>query len=75
MLQRLGFLTDLVGRPLSQELRARLRGTIPKSTRSIFGRRGRKEGDLGYVADWGLFVHAHKSDLLSEVPRIRTPDQ
>jgi predicted transcriptional regulator of viral defense system len=71
MLQRLGFLTDLVERPLKEELRARLRAAIPKSARSIFGRRERKEDDLGYVADWGLFVHARKSDLLSEVPRIR----
>ena len=71
MLQRLGFLTDLVERPFEQELRARMRVAIPKSARSIFGRDTRKEDDLGYVADWGLFVHARKSDLLSEVPRIR----
>lgn len=71
LLQRLGFLTDLVERPLQEELRARVRDAIPKSARSTFGRRERKEGDLGYVANWGLFVHARKGDLLSEVPRIR----
>lgn len=71
LLQRLGFLTDLVGRPLPQELRDRLRQAIPKSTRSIFGRASRKDGDLGYVAAWGLYVHARKSALLAEVPRIR----
>jgi predicted transcriptional regulator of viral defense system len=71
MLQRLGFLTDLVERPLEPELRAHMRAAIPKSARSLFGRRTRKQDDLGYVADWGLFVHARKSDLLSEVPRIR----
>ncbi len=71
MLQRLGFLTDLVDRPLSDDLRARLRGAIPKSTRSAFGRQDREDGDVGYVKDWGLFVHARARDLLSEVPRIR----
>jgi predicted transcriptional regulator of viral defense system len=71
MLQRLGFLTDLVERPLAEEMRARVRAAIPRSARSVFGRRERKQDDIGYVADWGLFVHARQSDLLSEVPRIR----
>jgi predicted transcriptional regulator of viral defense system len=71
MLQRLGFLTDLVERPLEEEMRARVRAAIPKSARSVFGRRERKQDDVGYVADWGLFVHARQGDLLSEVPRIR----
>lgn len=72
LLQRLGFLTELVGRSLPEELRQQLRGKIPKSTRSKFGARARKGGDIGYVAEWGLFVHARKNDLLAEVPRIRT---
>jgi predicted transcriptional regulator of viral defense system len=71
LLQRLGFLTDLVGRPLPEELRSRLRHAIPKSTRSVFGRAARKDGDIGYVAAWGLYAHARKSALLAEVPRIR----
>jgi predicted transcriptional regulator of viral defense system len=71
LLQRLGFLTDLVGKPLPEELRPKLRNAIPKSRRSIFGRQKRKEGDIGYVAAWGVFVHARRSDLLSEVPRIK----
>lgn len=71
MLQRLGFLTDLVERPLSDDLRAGLRDSIPKSTRSVFGRQDRRGGDVGYVKDWGLFVRARARDLLSEVPRIR----
>ncbi len=71
LLQRLGFLTDLVGRPLPEEIRRRLRDAIPKSARSVFGRAARKEGDIGYVAAWGLYVHARKSDLLAEVPRIK----
>jgi predicted transcriptional regulator of viral defense system len=71
LLQRLGFLTDLVGKPLPEELRLKLRSAIPKTSRSIFGRQERKEGDIGYVAAWGVFVHARRSDLLSEVPRIK----
>jgi predicted transcriptional regulator of viral defense system len=71
LLQRLGFLTDLVERPLHDEWRTRLRMAIPKSTRSTFGRPERRDDDIGYIADWGLFVHARRSDLLSEVPRIR----
>lgn len=75
MLQRLGYLTDLVGRPLPDELRTRLRAAIPKSARSTFGRRARKEGDIGYVAEWGVFVHARRNDLLAEVPRIKPLDK
>lgn len=71
LLKRLGFLTDLVERPLPDDLREQLRAAIPKSTRSTFGARTRKEGDIGYVAAWGLIVHARKNDLLAEVPRIR----
>jgi predicted transcriptional regulator of viral defense system len=71
LLQRLGFLTDLVGRKLSDGLRLQVRNAIPKSRRSIFGRRDRRDGDIGYVADWGLFVYARRNDLLAEVPRIK----
>lgn len=44
---------------------------IPKSYRSHFGRAKRHEGDIGYVAAWGLFANARREDLLAEVPRIR----
>jgi predicted transcriptional regulator of viral defense system len=71
LLQRLGFLTDLVERALKEESHARVRSAIPKSARSIFGRRERRDDDIGYAADWGLFIHAKKSDLLAEVPRSR----
>jgi len=71
LLQRLGFLTGLTGRKLPAELRAQLRRAIPNSRRSIFGRRERKDGDIGYVAEWGLFVYARRSDLLAEVPRTK----
>ncbi|TXL75145.1 transcriptional regulator [Vineibacter terrae] len=72
LLQRLGFLTDIVGKPLPEETRQRIRQAIPKSTRSTLGRPKRKEGDLGYVAAWGLFVNARSEDLLAEVPRLRS---
>jgi hypothetical protein len=71
LFQRLGFLTDLVGRKLPEKLRLQVRNAIPKSTRSIFGRRDRREDDIGYVADWGLSVYAQRNDPLAEVPRIK----
>ena len=71
VLQRLGFLSDLVGRPLPEELRHAFRSAIPKSYRSSFGRAEKREGDIGYVATWGLYVNARKEDLLTEVPRIK----
>jgi predicted transcriptional regulator of viral defense system len=75
MLQRLGFLTDLVGRPLPDDVRQAVRDAIPKSYRSHFGRAERRGGDVGYVAAWGLYVYAHRDDLLAEVPRIRPPKE
>jgi predicted transcriptional regulator of viral defense system len=69
--QRLGFLSDLVGKPLPDDVRQTLRDGIPKSYRSRFGRAERREGDIGYVAAWGLYVNARRDDLLAEVPRIK----
>ena len=71
LLQRLGFLSDLVGRPLPVALRLKVRDAIPLSRRAFFGREERKEGDVGYVAAWGVFVHARRDDLLSEVPKLK----
>ncbi|MFA5263451.1 MAG: type IV toxin-antitoxin system AbiEi family antitoxin [Opitutaceae bacterium] len=71
LLQRLGFLSDLVGWKWPDALRARMRAAIAPSTRTIFGRTERKEGDIGYVASWGLLVHATESDLLADVPRLK----
>jgi predicted transcriptional regulator of viral defense system len=75
ILQRLGFLSDLVSRPLPEAARAGLRALIPVSYRSHFGRPELREGDVGYVAAWGLFVHARKDELLAEVPRIRAREE
>jgi predicted transcriptional regulator of viral defense system len=74
LLQRLGFLADLVGRPLPDEARQSLRNAIPKSYRSHFGRTEQRDGDIGYVAAWGLAVNARESDLLAEVPRRRSQE-
>ena len=71
LLQRLGFLSDLVERPFAEDLRNKICAALPKKARSIFGARARRKDDIGYVADWGLHVHARKDDLLSEIPRIR----
>lgn len=71
LLQRLGFLADLVGWTFPAAVRARLRNTIVPSTRAVFGREKRQVGDIGYVAAWGLLVHARESELLTDVPRIK----
>jgi predicted transcriptional regulator of viral defense system len=75
VLQRLGFLSDLVGRPLPEPVRTTLHSLIPRSYRSHFGWPEQREGDIGYVAAWGLFVYAHKDELLAEVPRIRVREE
>ena len=69
LLQRLGFLADLIGWKWPKALRPQLRAAIAPSTRAVFGRAERKAEDIGYVAAWGLLVHAAKSDLLADVPR------
>lgn len=68
VLQRLGFLSDLVGRPLPEPVKTTLHSLIPRSYRSHFGRPEQREGDIGYVAAWGLFVRAHKDELLWPAP-------
>jgi predicted transcriptional regulator of viral defense system len=71
LLQRLGFLTDLLGKPLSPPVRAAFRERIPKSARSRFGRGEPREGDIGYNSAWGLYVDARREDLLAEVPDVK----
>jgi predicted transcriptional regulator of viral defense system len=71
LLQRLGYLVDLVGWAWPESLRTLLRSAIPKTTRTVFGRAERDDGDVGYVAAWGLLVHARVSDLLADVPKIQ----
>ncbi len=71
LLQRLGFLSELVGWRLPDTLRSRLRAAIRTSTRSVLGREERKPGDIGYIPAWGLLVHASESDLLADVPMIK----
>jgi predicted transcriptional regulator of viral defense system len=73
ILQRLGFLADLVGRPLPDDARNTIKQALPKTYRSRFGRPSRRDDDIGYVADWGLFVNARREELLTEVPRIKSP--
>jgi predicted transcriptional regulator of viral defense system len=72
LLQRLGFLLDLVGGSVPAEVLERLRTALPRSARSSFGGAERRGGDIGYVNRWGLFVNAARADLLSDVPRSGT---
>jgi predicted transcriptional regulator of viral defense system len=68
--QRIGYLLDLAAPSfLSSSERERLRKFIPASARSVIGHDRPKDDDVGYVRDWGLFVHARESDLLAEVPQ------
>jgi hypothetical protein len=67
ILQRLAFLSELVGRLPPTEMQTRLREAIPKGYRSYFGPAGRRKGDIGYLPEWRLFVNAKRCDLLAEV--------
>ena len=70
LLKRLGFLADLTGWTYSASLRECLQREIPPWTRSVFGRRQRGPGDIGFVREWGLSVHARAEELLADVPKI-----
>jgi predicted transcriptional regulator of viral defense system len=70
-LQRLGFLSDLVGWEWPLEIFQKIRGAIPASRRITLGRPRFREGDLGYVNRWGIFVHATPADLLADVTKMR----
>jgi predicted transcriptional regulator of viral defense system len=69
LLQRLGALADITGWTMTAELRNQLRCAIPKSARTTLGRQKRDAQDLGYVAEWGIFINISKRDLLADVPR------
>ncbi|MEI6107544.1 MAG: type IV toxin-antitoxin system AbiEi family antitoxin [Opitutae bacterium] len=69
LVQRLGFVMDLVGWNPSPSARAELKSAIAPSARSVFGQEAPGRGDIGYVAEWGLFVRASRSTLLADVPR------
>jgi predicted transcriptional regulator of viral defense system len=68
--QRLGFLADVVGRPLPGAIRNRLRSALPKTFRARLGRSISRDGDLGFIADWGVTVNIPETELLAEVPRM-----
>lgn len=70
LVQRFGFVMDLVGWTLSPSARAKLKSAIAPSARSVFGEANPRKGDIGYVAEWGIFVHASRSALLVDVPRF-----
>lgn len=72
LLQRLGFLSELVGWAWPEALRAQVRAAIAPSARTVFGRANRREGDIGYVASWGLLAHAREAELLADVPRVQS---
>ena len=71
VLQRLGYLMDLVEWRYPDILRREMRKAIPTSSRSRLGRRERQEGDIGYVPAWGVFANISARDLLADVPHRR----
>jgi predicted transcriptional regulator of viral defense system len=74
LLQRLGYLMDLVDWPATAEQRDRLRRNIRPSARATLGRKERNAGDIGYVPDWGLFVHMSQSELTADIPKRIRPN-
>jgi predicted transcriptional regulator of viral defense system len=73
LVQRLGYLMGLIDWPQTADQRDQLRTAIQPTARTVLGRKLRNEGDVGYVAEWGLFVHATEAELLADVPkRIRS---
>lgn len=68
LLQRLGFLADLIGWEWPTNIRQRMRGAIPASVRTVLGRDNRRAGDIGYVPAWGVIVHATEGGLLADIP-------
>ena len=71
LLQRLGLLTDLVRKKAAGGIAFAAQERDPQ-IKTLNLRPARPEdGDIGYVAEWGLFVYARRNDLLAEVPRIK----
>ena len=71
VLQRLGFLADLVGRPLPGVRPGRpVRAHTRAATALISGDPNARDGDIGYVAPGACTSIARGSDLLAEVPRL-----
>jgi predicted transcriptional regulator of viral defense system len=70
LIQRLGFIMDLVGWPLAHAARAKMQDAIAPSARSVFGRAEAHKRDIGYVAEWALLVHASHTQLVADLPCI-----
>lgn len=77
LVQRLGFLFDAVGHPFQGEVRRDMRGAVGHQ-RVIFGRQEERDGDIGYVAEWGVQANISESSLHGDMHRMgsykpRTP--
>jgi len=73
VVQRFGFISDLVGAEIPEDTRAKIRSLIKPGTRTALAgasdTRGR-EKSIGYVAEWGITVNVDARTLLSDVPKI-----
>ncbi len=71
MLQRLGFLLDVVRPDLfDASQRLILKSKIGSSHRSVFGRKAAEDGDFGYIRDWGLQVNLNSPMFRAETDRF-----
>lgn len=66
LVQRLGYLTDLLDLPIAESTRSRLRAGIGKST-SHLGRPGRWGTSGAYVAAWRIVDNVPRRELLAEI--------
>ena len=68
LVQRLGFILDLVEIEIPNHARDHFKRKIG-STKSSFGSRRPDEKHFGYVSEWGLTVNFTKEALTGDVPR------
>jgi predicted transcriptional regulator of viral defense system len=71
--KRMGYLMDVVGWQLTPSERGAIQSGFTKSTRSTLGRKERLPGDVGYVADWGLFVNISRDEIVADIPKRVRP--
>jgi predicted transcriptional regulator of viral defense system len=80
VVQRLGFICDLVGVVIPPDARSEMKKMMKPGTRSMLGERvsgapGFRGAPIGYVAEWGITVSFSERELLGDVPKVvKHPD-
>lgn len=75
VVQRFGFIADLVGAAIPPETHLELKKLIKPNSRSALGEYAPdngepKSGTIGYVAEWGITVNFSDRELLGDVPHV-----